>query len=142
MILTKEQIKQLLAITSNKSTSKDLYDELCEWNEKQPFKSFDIDWNNAPSHVVSATINLEWVTDAGYSIFCGVMEIYDKPAPVTTPHPHADIMMKYAEVAAKRVDPWVEFELKSGDDKWVKVHQFSFDAHLEYRHIGDDKCPR
>jgi hypothetical protein len=54
-------------------------------------------------------------------------------------HPHAEIIMKYAEVAARRIDPWVEFEWFDGCIvEWVKCKDtmcFNFD---KYRHIGDN----
>jgi hypothetical protein len=95
---------------------------------------FEPDWSKAPDNVVSAVTHLAWIDEDGYLLPGYEIATFERPV---TPHPHAEIMMKYAEVAARRVDPWEEFELKSGDDKWVKVHQFSFDAHLEYRYIGD-----
>jgi hypothetical protein len=62
---------------------------------------------------------------------------WDRP---TTPHPHAEIMAKYAEVAARRVDPWVEFEVKCDRQDWSKCTSFScFRADYKYRHIGDSK---
>ena len=55
-------------------------------------------------------------------------------------HPHAEIIMKYAEVAARRPDPWVEFEWFDGCiGEWVKCKDtmcFNFD---KYRHIGEIK---
>ena len=54
-------------------------------------------------------------------------------------HPHAEIIMKYAEVAARRIDPWVEFEWFDGCiGEWVNCKDtmcFNFD---KYRHIGDN----
>ena len=137
-VLTEKQVAELAFIASNQSTSKDLYSEFCEWNEKQPAQ-FKPDWSKAPKYAVGAALNLAWLTENGSWALGYQIAKYDRPAPVITPHPHAAMMLKYAVVAARRSDPWVEFELKSGDDKWVKIHQFSFDAPLEYRHIGDDK---
>ena len=97
---------------------------------------FEPDWSKAPDNAVSAVAHLAWVTKTGNWLVGYEIASFERPV---TPHPHAEIILKYAEVAARRVDPWVEFELKSGNDKWVKVHQFSFDAHLEYRYIGDGK---
>jgi hypothetical protein len=66
-----------------------------------------------------------------------ISEIIDKPA---IAHPHAEIMMKYAEVAARRIDPWVEFEWFDGCiNEWVKCKDtmcFNFD---KYRQIGETK---
>jgi hypothetical protein len=50
------------------------------------------------------------------------------------------MIMKYAEVAARRIDPWVEFEWFDGCiGEWVKCKDtmcFNFD---KYRHIGETK---
>ena len=67
-----------------------------------------------------------------------------EPAATVTPHPHAEMMAKYAEVAARRVDPWVEFEGKIGDaDALILWQPLKYNPawldHIEYRYIGDDK---
>ena len=65
---------------------------------------------------------------------------FERPAPAITPHPHAEIMMKYAKVAARRVDPWVEFEGRCESKNWTKCCGFNgFHPDFEYRHIGDAK---
>jgi hypothetical protein len=40
-LLTNEQITEIIGIASNQSTSRDLHDELHEWNEKQSSKLLD-----------------------------------------------------------------------------------------------------
>jgi hypothetical protein len=40
-LLTEEQISELACIASNQSTSRDLHDELHEWNKKQSSKLLD-----------------------------------------------------------------------------------------------------
>jgi hypothetical protein len=138
-LLTEEQINDILDIT-NVCFSSSSAKKLLEWNEKQPSTQFEPDWDYAPERAVGATINMVWVTESGTSIFVGNIARYKKPAPVVTPHPHAEIMMKYAEVAARRVDPWVEFEIKIEKDEWIKCENFvCFDVTLDYRYIGDDK---
>jgi hypothetical protein len=139
-LLTNEQIAELIGIASNQSTSRDLHDELHEWNEKQTTQQIEIDWNNAPKYVVGAALNLAWLTENGSWALGYQIEKYDKPAPVITPHPRAEIMAQYAKVAARRVDPWVEFEYRFLGDEWSKCKDFIrfYDAY-EYRHMGDDK---
>jgi len=63
---------------------------------------------------------------------------FEKPV---TPHPRAEIMMKYAEVAARRVDPWVEFERFSHCDmEWDGLpYHPDWTQGQTYRHIGNDK---
>ena len=138
-LLTEEQIKQLVKMASVTSTAKSYHENLCEWNEKQQPAQFEPDWSNAPDYAVGAAISLAWVTESGNWEFGGNIARFDKPAPVITPHPHAAIMAKYAEVAARRVDPWVEFEFED-HGAWIKC-EFSmrFQTNLKYRYIGDTK---
>jgi hypothetical protein len=140
-LLTEEQINDILDIT-NVCESSIVVSKLIEWNEKQTSQQIWIDWNDAPKYISKVQLRLHWVTESsGSELWSTVFEsvTFERPKPIITSHPHAKIMAKYAEVAARRVDPWVEFELKISNDKWVKIHQFSFDAHLEYRHIGETK---
>ncbi len=137
-LLTEEQIAELACIASNQSTSRDLHDEFREWNEKQ--NAFSVDWNEAPEDAVQAIVNTFWVDKNGVTF--GVYKTYyDRPKPVITPHPHAEMIMKYAEVAQRRTDPWVEFEIFGADgEQWVasKSH-LQFHACCKYRHIGEPK---
>lgn len=140
-LLNEEQIKQLLKMASVTSTAKSYHENLCEWNEKQQPAQFEPDWSNAPDYAVGAAISLAWVTESGNWEFGGNIARFDKPAPAVTPHPHAEMMAKYAEVAARRVDPWVEFEFKNKfNGNWITFNgNPKFAVHYEYRHIGDDK---
>ena len=140
-LLTEKQIAELVKMASVTSTAKSYHENLCEWNEKQQSTQFEPDWSNAPDYAVGAAISLAWVTESGNWGFGGNIARFDKPAPAVTPHPHAEIMAKYAEVAARRVDPWVEFEVKCGEEfSWSNCTSFiCFRAEYEYRHIGDDK---
>jgi hypothetical protein len=141
-LLTEKQIAELACIASNQSTSKDLHDEFCEWNEKQTSTQFvEPDWGNAPDNAVSAVAHLAWVTKIGNWLPGYEMAKFERPAPVIKPHPHAEMIMKYAEVAQRRADPWVEFEIFGADgEQWVasKSH-LQFHACCKYRHIGETK---
>lgn len=140
-LLNEEQIKQLVKMASVTSTAKSYHENLCEWNEKQQPAQFEPDWSNAPDYAVGAAISLAWVTESGNWGFGGNIARFDKPAPVITPHPHADLIAKFAEVAARRVDPWMEFEYKNSvSGNWEKtISTISFFHDAEYRYIGDDK---
>ena len=139
-LLTNEQLAELIGIASNQSTSRDLYDELCEWNEKQQPTQFEPDWSNAPDYAVGAAISLAWVTETGNWGFGGNIARFDKPAPVITPHLHAEMIAKYAEVAQRRVDPWVEFEWGKNDNHWCSCDRWiNFNIDNCYRHIGETK---
>jgi hypothetical protein len=64
-LLTEEQIAELACIASNQSTSKDLYEELHEWNEKQRAQQFEINWSNAPRGAEEAVLELHWLDRNG-----------------------------------------------------------------------------
>ena len=138
-LLTEEQINDILDIT-NVCFSSSSAKKLLDWNEKQQFAQFEPDWSKAPEGTDSVIIKSYWVNDGIWTFGENVTK-YDRPTPVITPHPHAAVMAKYAEVAARRVDPWVEFEVKSGEEfSWSNCTSFiCFRAEYEYRHIGDDK---
>ena len=113
--------------------------ELIEWNEKQTAQ-FEPDWSKAPDSVVSAVAHLAWIDEDEYMLPGYEIATFERPTPIITPHPHAEMMAKYAEVAARRVDPWMEFEIKIEKDEWIKCENFvCFDVTLDYRHIGDAK---
>jgi hypothetical protein len=140
-LLTNEQIAELVGIASNQSTSKDLYEEFHDWNKRQTATPFvEPNWNDAPENAVQAVLNTFWVDKNGVT-FGVYKEYYNRPEPVITPHPHAEILAKYAEVAARRIDPWMEFEIFGADgEQWVtsKSH-LQFHACCKYRHIGETK---
>lgn len=140
-LLNEEQIKQLVKMASVTSTAKSYHENLCEWNEKQQPAQFEPDWSNAPDYAVGAAISLAWVTESGNWGFGGNIARFDKPAPAVTPHPHAELIAKFAEVAARRVDPWMEFEYKNSvSGNWEKtISTISFFHDAEYRYIGDNK---
>jgi len=142
-LLTEEQINDILDIT-NVCFSSSSAKKLIEWNEKQTAQQIEIDWNDAPKYATKAALRLHWVTaTSGSELWSTAFEslTFERPTPVVTPHPHAAIMAKYAEVAQRRRDPWVEFEVKSGEEfSWSNCTSFiCFRAEYEYRHIGDDK---
>ena len=139
-LLNEEQINQLVKMASVTSIATSYREDLCEWNEKQQPAQFEPDWSNAPDYAVGAAISLAWVTESGNWEFGGNIARFDKPAPAVTPHPHAEMMAKYAEVASRRVDPWVEFEIKNTENEWIGCAATCCFYHKnEYRHIGDNK---
>ena len=53
-------------------------------------------------------------------------------------HRHARILARYAEVAARRYDPWVEFEysINGCDGNWeAMTHEQGFYSSLDYRWV-------
>jgi hypothetical protein len=143
-LLTNEQIEELVGITSNQSTSQDLFIEFYDWNEKQTGTQINVNWDDAPKFAGKAVLRLHWVTGGKGSELWTASEdaiTIERPEPVITPHPHAEMIMKYAEVAQRRDDPWVEFEIFGADgEQWVtsKSH-LQFHACCKYRHIGEAK---
>ena len=143
-LLTEEQINDILDI-ANVCSSSISAKKIIEWNEKQTSQQIEVDWNDAPKNATKAALRLHWITEdkeSGAVLWSGSLDsvAFKRPTPIVTPHPHAAIMAKYAEVAARRVDPWVEFEGRCESKNWTKCCGFNgFHPDFEYRHIGDNK---
>ena len=138
-LLTEEQINDLRETIVNEDGT--ILDSIIEWNEKQTTQQIEPDWSKASDNAVSAVVNVTWVDKLGTWLGSHPVVIFERPVSVITPHPHAEIMAKYAEVAARRVDPWVEFEYKAiSGDIWEELTSNpSWHTIREYRHIGDNK---
>ena len=136
-LLTEEQINDILDIT-NVCFSSSSAKKLLGWNEKQQPAKFEPDWSTAPDYAVMVAINISWLTESGSWTHGYRLATYDRPS---VAHPHAALMSKYAEVAARRVDPWVEFERFSHCDmEWDGLpYHPDWTQGQTYRHIGDDK---
>lgn len=60
----------------------------------------------------------------------GVFELVEEPKP----HPHADLMLKYAMIAQYDDEPWENFEFKNQySDGWMRVVSPCWDVENEYR---------
>ncbi len=131
-LLTEKQIVDLIKMANVPIY---LYDKICKWNEKQTTQQVNLDWSKSPIDAVKASISITWTTIEGYTETYS-LGAYTKPA---IAHPHAEIMAKYAEVAARRHDPWVEFErynyLTGGWDR-LEEHP-SWRPNAIYHYIGD-----
>ena len=138
-LLNEQQIQDLYLHLDNVSTTTKMKEVIQNWNEKQPAE-FEPDWSKAPGDATSAVLSLTWVTKGSWAFGYNIAE-YERPVPVITPHPHAALIAKFAEVAARRSDPWVEFEYKNSVSKnWEKtISTISFFHDAEYRYIGDNK---
>ena len=99
----------------------------------------EIDWSKAPIAAKEAILEIHWLDHRSDKFGWDVIAQYDRPP--TVAHPHAEIMAKYAEVAARRVDPWVEFERFSHCDmEWDGLpYHPDWTQGQTYRHIGNDK---
>jgi hypothetical protein len=137
-LLTNEQIAELVGIASNQSTSKDLYEEFHEWNEKQFFAlEVEPNWEKAPTGAIKAAFSMCWYDENDNLLLSDIFEEFHKPV---ASHPHAEMIMKYAEVAQRRVDPWVEFEWGKNDSHWCSCDRWiNFNIDNCYRHIGETK---
>lgn len=139
-LLTEEQVEDVMAMfdcyASGRYKKSFEYD-FGEWNEKQQPAAFEPDWSKAPKSAVMAAINISWLTENGSWTLGYRLATYDRPT--VTPHPHAAMMAKYAEVAARRPDPWVEFEFRVDKREWeTPTTGISFYLDFEYRHVGGD----
>lgn len=139
-LLTEEQIQDLYLQLDNVSSTSAMQKVIQKWNEKQqPSTQFEPNWDNAPCDATSVYLQSAWFDTHMKEIYRVTICGWGRPV---TPHPHAEIMAKYAEVAARRVDPWVEFERynylnNTWEDK-LDDHP-SWRPKARYRHIGDDK---
>jgi len=135
-LLTEEQIVEIIDMATQQSEfAKILKLKLDHWNDNQ---HFEVNWKIAPKGAEEAILEIHWLDRKGDKFGWDVIAQYDRPA---TPHPHAEIMMKYAEVAARRVDPWVEFERFSHCDmEWDGLpYHPDWTQGQAYRHIGEIK---
>lgn len=133
-LLTEKQIVELVEMASVPIY---LYDKICEWNEKQqPHQALPLNWDIAPKWANVATVMVRW--DGIGQTDTVPFSRYNRPL---TPHPHAEMMAKYAEAAQRRRDPWVEFQVYCDFfSYWVTLEVPTFfDSAQRYRHIGDKK---
>ena len=140
-LLTNEQIAELTLVHDKWWDGNESFQEyLREWNEKQTSVYFEPNWDDIPEEVIEVQVKIDWLRpDTGdYYEEPFFIKIYKRPLRA---HPHAEMIMKYAEVAARRIDPWVEFEWF--DDclgKWVVFKEMSpMFSFRKIRHIGDNK---
>jgi hypothetical protein len=138
-LLTEKQIDEIIDMaTQQDEFAKILKLKFDHWNKNQ--HPFNVNWDEIPEEVVEVQMKIDWLRpDTGdYYEDPFFIKIYERPLRA---HPHADIMMKYAEVAARRIDPWVEFEIYSESfDNWIALEVPTFfDSVLKYRHIGEIK---
>ena len=136
-LLTEEQIKDLCQRLSNDSNRAPMLTCIRLWNDKQP-SPIEPNWKSLPSKVKYCHLRHYYFDANGNEIDWQFIISHARPIAA---HPHAELMLKYAEVAARRVDPWVEFQVYSDPfSYWVTLEAPTFfDSVQRYRHIGDDK---
>ena len=134
-LLTERQIADILDILNVCGTSTSAA-ELMRWNEKQP-APIEPNWKKIPSKVKTCHLRQYYFDSEGNEIDWDYIFSYERPV---TAHPHAALIAKYAEVAARRIDPWAEFEMRiGGSSEWVKCDMPISFSGQEYRHIGETK---
>jgi hypothetical protein len=142
-LLTNDQIMELAELAINKSPHLTLFDTFYDWNKKQTGNQVNVNWGDAPKFAGKAVLRLHWVTGGKGSELWTASEdaiTLERPEPVITPHPHAEMIMKYAEVAQRRDDPWVEFEWGVDGAHWCSCDRWIyFKTDNCYRHIGETK---
>ena len=141
-LLTEKQLDEIIEVIRdavNVEFPHTLRGEIHEWNKKQTGVQVRLNWDRAPKEATAADIKVLWrgieQSWALEAVFASI------PRPIT-PHPHAEIIAKYAEVAARRCDPWAEFENRPEGGFWVScTYHLRFNENVEYRHIGDKPDP-
>jgi len=116
-LLTNDQIMELAELAINKSPHLTLFNTFHEWNKKQTkmdelcdfLHCYEPEWVDLHKNVKRMNIEVNFYGD-NENILETLIVSHCRPEPVITPHPHAEMIAKYAEVAQRRVDPWVEFE--------------------------------
>lgn len=136
-LLTEEQIKDLCQRLSNDSNRAPMLTCIRLWNDKQP-SPIEPNWKSLPPKVKYCHLRQYHLDANGNEIDWQFIISHARPVAA---HPHAEVMAKYAEVAARRVDPWVEFQVyKTFFSQWVTLETPTFfDTTQQYRYMGDDK---
>lgn len=129
-LLTDKQIGQILDMC-NCANSTHVRNALSDWNNKQA--PVGTDWEIAPADAVRVKYELTWYDSNNKMIRNGHFHTAVKEL---TPYVHSEMLAKYAEVAARRSDPWVEFQWRStGQGDWSRcIQPMRFYASYQYRH--------
>ena len=133
-LLTQKQIQEIIEMATQQSEFAEILKlKLDHWNDNQ---NFEVNWKIAPKGAEEAILEIHWLDRKGDKFGWDVIAQYDRPS---VAHPHAKVIMKYAEAAQRRTDPWVEFEIKDSDTGvWTALNiPLTFFEECEYRHIGD-----
>jgi hypothetical protein len=136
--LTEEQIKEIEDMWS--ALSENWQQSLRRWNALQPQSDefFKIPWQDAPAGVDDVEIGYRFGDRKGnhYDIeylYLKIPERFKKPVA----HRHAPLMAKYAEVAARRPDPWIEFGYFYEGEKVRFEEEVIFYETDDYEYLGE-----
>ena len=136
-LLTQKQIQEIIDMATQQAEFAEILKlKLDHWNSNQTNQHFEVNWKIAPKGAEEAILEIHWLDRKGDKFGWDVIAQYDRPS---VAHPHAKVIMKYAEAAQRRTDPWVEFEIYNESfGNWVALEVPTFfDSVLKYRHIGD-----
>lgn len=131
-LLNQKQIAEIIEMATQQAEFAEILKlKLDHWNSNQ--HSFNVNWNDAPAWADQATLQVRW-NGIGH-VYTIHLDTFERPV---IAHPHAALIMKYAEAAQRRTDPWVEFEIKNTENEWIGCAATCCFYHKnEYRHIGD-----
>lgn len=138
-LLTEEQIAELAKRIQSHALGKSVAEVIHEWSSEYTAR-FKPDWNKAPKDANYWQIRETWHDKEGNQLAKGgFLAQRTRPEWAITSHPHLALIKKYAEVAERRVDPYVEFEFREDDNKeWKKLtDKISFYIDCQYRYIGE-----
>ncbi len=141
-LLTEERKKEINAMHV-KSQERFML-EFDAWNKSQiPSDDFIIPWDLAPPRAVDVEVSFTFRDEYGepindyadYYSWYGIPKEFIK----TVPHRHADLFIKYAEVAARRSDPWREFGYFYKGEKVRFEEEIRFYETDDYEFLGQEK---
>lgn len=137
-LLSEEQVSELASVL-DKCGCWESYELLIKnWNAQQkPVDQTEPDWNEAPKNAAYWSLKEVWTDKNANQLDWGFIKQRERPI---TAHPNAAVMLKYAQVAARRADPWNEFEFRSMEGQpWEKpTLNLCFYTDWQYRYIGED----
>ena len=139
-LLTEQQIDDILGMVEVHASSF-CGRRLIKWNEDQVRENFPIPWHDAPVGTTDVEINLRFGDENGEH------EGFEEPVYIKIPtrffkprsHRHAALMLKYAEVAARRPDPWMEFGYYHKGKIERFCEEIKFYATDDYEFLGEEK---
>ena len=123
------------------SDRSDLLFDLHHWNESQrrlELSTYNPDWKSLPDDIKEVVIKIEFHGDR-YPINKDEKFVFKRPEH-PKPHIHAEMIAKYAQAAARRSDPWLEFKCRCvGDTYWVPLTKTpSFKEGVEYLWLNEN----
>lgn len=145
-LLTEANIKEIVDMWN--ASNENWQQSLKRWNDMQPEPDdiFKIPWEHAPLGTDEVMVSFRFgnydsgsfggEVDHTHTIWFDIPEHHRKPWPY---HRHFELMAKYAEVAARRPDPWVEFGYLSEGELERFEGEITFYQTGRYEFLGEEK---